>query len=286
MISIVIETFNLGSELAPLHHLLALLEAQRGGAEIVITHTGIPVAQQSAGASWLELPPTAGYYDHKNLGFAKARGDIVAFIDGDCEPAPDWLAAITQPIVEGAALVVAGRTTYAGTLAALANELDFPQFTRRDGSARNFFANNVAFARTAFTGYPTVAGMFHGQCQLLALDLAARHIAIQLAPARVTHAWPNSARDWLHVRLLRGADTATLLPFVIGHFIPKAGPLAHRMKRGPALALLAARAVRGTVTALCAGPRLRGLALVAGVTIVDAIGCIAGPAVYRAYGIA
>jgi hypothetical protein len=292
VISIVIETFNLGDDLSPLHRLLARLAPQRGGADIVITHTGIPAAQRTANITWLELPATAGYYEHKNHGVAAARGEVIAFIDADCEPAPGWLAALTQPIAQGDALVVAGRTTYPGPLAPLANELDFPQFAdrRRAGTVRNFFANNVAFARAAFVrggGYPTVAGMFHGQCQLLALELASANIAIQLArDARVTHAWPTSARAWLEVRLLRGADTATLLPFVIAHFAPMAGPLAHRMKRGSALAVIAARAVRGSVAALRTGPRVRGLALLAAVTLVDAIGCAAAPAVYRAYGIA
>ena len=54
-----------------------------------------------------------------------------------------------------------------------------------------------------------------------------------------------------------------------------------RMGRVPALAVLGLRAASGTLRALRHGPRVRGLALVAGVTVVDAIGVAAAPVVYR-----
>ncbi|HEX4420037.1 MAG TPA: hypothetical protein VH165_19115 [Kofleriaceae bacterium] len=101
------------------------------------------------------------------------------------------------------------------------------------------------------------------------------------AGARVTHAWPDGVAGWLQVRLLRGADTASLLPYVVAHYAPRAAPWIARLGRGPALAVLGLRAVTGTWTALRRGPVVRGLALVAGVTVVDAIGAAAGPAVYR-----
>ena len=287
MISIVVETWNL-HELDPLRELLAAIERQRDGAELIVTHAGIPsVLRRELGEhiAWIELDSEAGYYDHKNRGFAAAHGEIVAFIDGDCSPSAAWLAELTRPIIDGGARVVAGHTSYRGELAALASQLDFPYFThdRARGTVRNFFANNVAFARDAFTGYPDLA-MFHGQCQVLGLELLAANIAIHHArDARVIHAWPDGARAWLEVRLLRGADTAALLPYILRHYTPRGARIAARLGRLPALAVLAARAVTGTVAALRNGPRARGLALVAGITIVDAIGCAAGPAVYRAF---
>ena len=291
-VSVVVETWNLDGELEHLRRLLAALAPQLGDAELVITHACIPALLRAELAgdravTWVPVELTAGYYDHKNLGFAAARGDIVAFIDGDCDPDPRWLGELVAPIVRGAARVVAGHTSYAGKLAAIATRLDFPTFAhdRARGTVRNFFANNVAFARTAFTGYPDIPCMFHGQCQVLGLQLLAAGIAIHhAAAARVIHAWPANARSWLEVRLLRGADTATLLPYVVAHYAPRAPKLASG--RVPALAVLAARAAGGIAHALLHRRRARSLALVAGVTVVDAIGCIAGPAVYRAYGVA
>jgi hypothetical protein len=293
-VSVVVETWNLDGEPLPLRRLLAALAPQLGDAELVITHACIPpvLRAELAGdraVTWVPVELTAGYYDHKNAGFAAARGDIVAFIDGDCDPDPDWLAHLIAPIVRDAAQVVAGYTSYRGVLAPIANRLDFPYFAhdRARGTVRNFFANNVAFARRAFMevgGYPAIPCMFHGQCQVLALLLLAGGIAIHYArTARVIHAWPADARSWLEVRLLRGADTTTLLPYIVAHYAPRAPKLA--TGRVPALAILAARAVTGVAHALRRGPRVRSLALVAAVTAADSIGCLAGPAVYRAYGV-
>ncbi|MCX5746079.1 MAG: hypothetical protein NT062_26680, partial [Proteobacteria bacterium] len=206
-----------------------------------------------------------------------------AFLDGDCAPTPTWLAALTRPFATGAR-VVAGATTYAGELAAVANRLDFPYFDRArlrsfgagDPGAyevRNFFANNVAFRRDVFAAhpYPTITPMFHGQCQVLALTLAAHGIAIRYAAAaRVTHAWPGSLAAWLEVRLLRGADAVSLLPYVM--------PITRHLGALPALAMFGARAL----LALRRGPRLRALGLIASVTVVDAIGAATAGRVYRA----
>jgi len=300
-VSVVIESWNIDDDAAGLEALLGRLAPQvaAAGAEVVLTHAGtLPRAALEAvlGRSiiWVELPRSAGYYEHKNRGFDASTGDVVAFIDGDCEPSAEWLASITAPLGRGAE-VVAGATSYAGALAPLANELDFPYFdelnrhfaaTSRATApmVRNFFANNVAFARAAFAArhYPTITPMFHGQCQVLAMQLGDSGIPIVYAPnARVTHAWPDSAREWLEVRLLRGADARTLLPHVLERHAPRVRALVTRLGPLPALAVLGVRAVLGAVSALRRGPRARGLALVAGCTAIDAVGAIAAPIVYR-----
>ena len=284
-VSVVIETWNSRD----LEAQLEVLAPQLGDAELVITHAGAIERARLEGLAgapivWVELGEQASYYQHKNRGFDASTGEIVAFLDADCEPSAGWLEAVTAPIAAGDARVVAGVTSYRGALAPLANRLDFPYFSLGRASVRNFFANNVAFAREVFAErrYPTIAPMFHGQCQVLGLQLLAAGIAIHLAPeARVLHAWPAGIADWLETRLLRGADTASLLPYVVAHYAPVASPIVARLGPAGALAVLAARAVTGTVAALRTGPRVRGLALVAGVTVVDAIGAAAAHAVYR-----
>ena len=282
MISVVIETWNLRDDPRPLATLLEAL-GLAPGVELVITHRGARRTELAPHATWVELPRDAGYYEHKNAGFAATHGDIVAFIDGDCEPAPGWLAAITAPIARGQARVVAGATSYRGELAPLATRLDFPLLAAGASHVRNFFANNVAFARDVFAAhpYPRLAPMFHGQCQVLALELGAAGIAIEHVPAaRVTHAWPATLRDWLETRLLRGADTVALVPHVAAHY--RGTAWLARIPRVPALAVLGARAVAGAWWALRTGPFAVGLALVAAVSAADTVGALAGPRVYRA----
>ena len=303
-ISVVIETWNLGDAfLEPLSQLLSALAPQivAADAEVIVTCSSPPAHTPLEAAlgrpiTWLELPRDTGYYEHKNLGFDATTGDIVAFIDGDCAPSPTWLEALTGPIVGGAS-VVAGATSYPGPLAALANQIDFPYFDRTGArrrsiddapeAVRNFFANNVAFARAVFAArrYPTIEPMFHGQCQVLGLQLLAEDIAIQFAPAaRVTHAWPESVREFLEVRLLRGADTVSLLPYVLTSYAPRASRAVTRLGAIPTLAIFGLRAIASSWAAVRRGPLVRGLGLVACVTVLDSLGAAAAPAVYRMIG--
>lgn len=307
-ISVVAETWNLGDPphaAAGLPDLLAALAPQldAAGAELVVTHAGIAADARAQIAAahgrpirWIELPAGASYYEHKNRGFAATTGEIVAFVDGDCDPSPRWLAALTRPIADGEASVVAGATSYPGPLARLANQLDFPYFdeaSRRraiedaPATVRNFFANNVAFARPVFAAhpYPAIDDMFHGQCQVLALQLLEAGYTFRFAPeARVVHAWPDGLAEWLAVRLLRGADTVSLLPFVLAAYAPRAVPTARRLGPLPALAVLGLRALTGSWAAVRRGPVVRGLGLVACVTVLDAIGAAASRTVHRRIG--
>lgn len=302
-ISVVIETWNGADRLA---HLLAALSSQIAApaadvVDVVVTHAGIAVDERASldrllgrAITWLELAPEAGYYEHKNRGFAASTGDIVAFIDGDCDPAPTWLDSLVAPIRDDGERVVAGATSYPGSLGRLANQIDFPYFDREHARrraiedapqfVRNFFANNVAFARDEFAArlYPAITPMFHGQCQVLALQLLADGIPIRFAPgARVTHAWPDGLRELVTVRLLRGADTVALLPYVLATYAPHRAASVGRLGSLPSLAIFAARAAAATWTALRRGPVVRGLGFVAVSTVLDAFGAMAAPAVYR-----
>lgn len=63
----------------------------------------------------LRLQERSGQGGARNVGWRAARGEIVAFTDDDCIPAPNWLTALTRPFhaVAGAGtpeLVVQGKT--------------------------------------------------------------------------------------------------------------------------------------------------------------------------------
>ena len=46
--------------------------------------------------------------DARNAGLRTASGDVVAFIDDDCEAEPSWLAEIERPFLRDPYVVAAG----------------------------------------------------------------------------------------------------------------------------------------------------------------------------------
>ena len=69
----------------------------------------------------------SNYFAAKNAGAAIAAGDIVALLDGDCVPAPDWLELLLARLTPGVS-GVAGHTRYSGGSLA-ARTLSVPDFS-------------------------------------------------------------------------------------------------------------------------------------------------------------
>jgi GT2 family glycosyltransferase len=55
------------------------------------------------------LEPTLGASHARNRGIAEARGSIVAFIDDDVVPDPDWLCRLVEPVLAGRCDATGGR---------------------------------------------------------------------------------------------------------------------------------------------------------------------------------
>ena len=57
---------------------------------------------------------TQGAYAARNTGVAAAQGEILAFIDPDCIPQPDWLQQLTEPFASPDVKITVGRSRLAG----------------------------------------------------------------------------------------------------------------------------------------------------------------------------
>jgi hypothetical protein len=110
-------------------------------------------------------------YGLKNEGVRAASADIVALLDADCIPNPDWLRHLMDAMREHPDVVaVSGRTVYAGrsllerVLGLLSRAyLD----AGRTKSTRSISNNNAGIRRTAYLAHPlpTDAGPFGSRLQ-------------------------------------------------------------------------------------------------------------------------
>jgi len=111
----------------------------------------------------------AGFYEHKNRGFAASTGEIIVFLDGDTEPSEGWLAALTSPIARGEALVVAGFRGIPArwpSSATSSTSRTSPARRRRPSGTSGRTTSRSRATCFAAHPFPAIAPMFHGQCQV------------------------------------------------------------------------------------------------------------------------
>lgn len=298
--SLVLETHNLegghGDIAGGLERVLARLAQQtyklRHLADFVITHRGIAAASRArlekiAGRSitWLELSDDVGYYEAKNRGFDVATGDVVVLADADCRPDPDWLEALVAPFADKAVRVVAGRTTYRrDLLGTAASTIDFMYFPSSHGKGytRNFYANNVAFRRDVFAKHRFGEHeMYRGHCAVLGVDLHNANIPIVFAPAaRTVHRFPDSVRELVKLRLMRGRDTYELTP-TLGRSVsrlklPRIGPVVPLAVLGIRFGFSLSSINRQQMPPAHGLKKLAVAGTIAAISAVDALGAIGG----------
>lgn len=96
---------------------------------------------------WVRLVTVVngGSYQARNVGIRLARGDVLAFTDADCCPAPDWLAAGIEALRTSGADLIAGAVITPVRHANSALEA----FDSHFGIAQQFYAEHLGFGATA-----------------------------------------------------------------------------------------------------------------------------------------
>ncbi|HEV7571102.1 MAG TPA: glycosyltransferase family 2 protein [Thermoanaerobaculia bacterium] len=166
---------------------------------------------------WVSIvrSPQHSYFAGKNIGARAARGAIVALLDSDCEPVPEWLSMLTAPFADAGVSAVAGCTRYTGT-SFHAWTFAVPDFSivtgDNSGNASAFHLNNSAFRRETFLAHPLDARIRRdGGCVLLYHELRAAGARIMYAPqARVHHGLDFAQRGLLKKHFNRGFDGVTV----------------------------------------------------------------------------
>ena len=96
-ISVIIPVFNDGERLQLCLTALAQQTYARSQFEVIVVDNGsepidpIKAAVEPYDNIILTFEPTPGSYAARNQGLTLARGEVIAFTDADCIPAPDWL---------------------------------------------------------------------------------------------------------------------------------------------------------------------------------------------------
>jgi GT2 family glycosyltransferase len=191
---------------------------------------------------WVSIvrSPQHSYFAAKNAGARAARGAIVAMLDSDCEPVPEWLSMLTAPFADPGVAAVAGCTRYSGT-SFHARTFDVPDFSivvgDKFGEASGFHLNNSAFRRQILLTYPLDARIRRdGGCVLLYHRLRAAGERVMYAPqARLFHGLDFAQRGLLKKHFNRGFDGVTV--YRADEYMTIRG--THLFQRFGALALIA-----------------------------------------------
>ena len=165
----------------------------------------------------LVLASETNYFSAKNAGSRAATGSIIALLDGDCEPQPDWLEVLVSRFDEGVD-VVAGCTRYSGD-SLLGRTFSVPDFANvggeADGSATGILVNNVAFRREVFLTHPLDERIRrNGGCYLLYHQLRADQVKIVYEPrARAAHGLDIGGLGFVRKHFDRGFDGVSVYRF-------------------------------------------------------------------------
>jgi glycosyltransferase involved in cell wall biosynthesis len=179
-----------------------------------VSHSDVEKLRNRYPAVKLVRSPASNYFAAKNTGTAAASGDVVALLDGDCEPAPDWLETLLAPLTSGVA-AVGGCTRYTGGSWA-ARTFSIPDFAyvlaETNGAASGFNINNVAFPREVLLNHPFDTRISrNGGCYFLFHQLRAEGARIVYeSRAVVAHGLDIDGFGFVRKHFDRGHDGVTV----------------------------------------------------------------------------
>jgi GT2 family glycosyltransferase len=109
LVTVVVPTYQRGAMAARTVAALSRVDPPEGGFEVVVVDDGsdrehtefIEEALKALPGAILLRQANAGPAKARNTGYRAGSGTLVAFIDDDCAPSPDWLRRLTAPLENG-----------------------------------------------------------------------------------------------------------------------------------------------------------------------------------------
>lgn len=208
----------------------------------------------------------AGAAGHRNAGWRAARGEVVAFIDDDCEATPGWLGALIEAFGDPRVGLVQGRTEPAGPVGRSQRSIDIPC------EYGLYETCNIAYRRQALEevgGFdPRFSETFGGRPFGEDADLAYRvkrsgwHSTFRADAIVRHHVFPGSLRQSLGEEWRRGyfPRLIGIVPEVVGIFPGPTWLMREQSLRAQLLLLGVVVAVAGrrpAIGALLGVPYLR-----------------------------
>jgi glycosyltransferase involved in cell wall biosynthesis len=212
--SIIIPVHNGAKTLGQCLDALAAQTGALGELEVIVVDDastdGTGEVAQAHGVRHLTLPLQQGASAARNAGVAETRGEVLLFIDADCEAAPDWCQEMLRPL--GAPDVCAVYGAYRSRQTGWVTRLAQAEFDERYArlalrqSIDFLAAHAAAIRRNAFLQVGRFRTDLYGNEDVeLAFRLSRRGYRIAFAPqAIVYHEHRATLRSYLRTKVIRG----------------------------------------------------------------------------------
>lgn len=162
-ISVVITTFERRGQLSHVLEKLSLQDYPKDRFEVVVVNDGGSQALEGLIERFnsglqvrLVNQKNAGPAAGRNTGVRHARASVVAFVDDDCEPAPDWLSAFSIAARSHPGALLGGHTLpgLRDDLCSVASQkvqdIVYEYYNADPAAARFFASNNMALSAATF----------------------------------------------------------------------------------------------------------------------------------------
>jgi GT2 family glycosyltransferase len=223
--SVIVATFNRPERLVKCLRALATQDFPRDEFEVIVVDDASDQPLDATVAPFFDLLQLrlerithSGPGQARNHGAKLARGEIIAFTDDDCEPAPDWLIKLTAAARKATDCMAGGRTEnrlvdnpYSSAAQAIV-DIVYAHYNADPYHARFFTSNNLAVPAAGFWsihGFDSAFAFASEDRDLCERWRQAGYAMTYLPYAKVLHSHAMTLGQFWRVHFAYGRGAAT-----------------------------------------------------------------------------